>query len=74
MSTLALWAAGAAGSTVAPSKPKPSVFQRFVKAREVDAAHRIYSFLVILSDLRLKDLGYTAEDIQVLRQSRSPAR
>jgi uncharacterized protein YfaQ (DUF2300 family) len=74
MSTLALWAADAASSAGAPSEPKPSLFQRFVKARVVDAARRIYSVLVIQSDLRLKDLGYTAEDIQVLRQGRFPGR
>ena len=74
MSTLALWSADAAAPAVEPKKSKPSLFQRFAKAREAEAARRIYSFLAIHSDERLKDLGYSAEDIETLRQGRLPAR
>jgi hypothetical protein len=73
MSTLALWSAGAAAPAIERKKSKPSLFQRFAKAREAEAARRIYSFLAIQGDARLKDLGYTAEDIETLRQGRFPA-
>ncbi len=73
MSTLALWSAGAAVPAAEPRKSKPSLLQRFAKAREAEAARRIYSFLAIRSDERLRDLGYTAEDIEILREGRFPA-
>jgi uncharacterized protein YjiS (DUF1127 family) len=66
MSTLALWSADAA-STAIETRPKPSLFQRLIKAREREATRRVHTFLLTLSDERLRDLGYTREDIAALR-------
>jgi hypothetical protein len=75
MSTLALWPVEAAAPAIA-ARPKLGFFQRLVKAREREAWRRIHSFLGAQSDARLADLGYTAEEIQELRQGRAkmPAR
>ena len=67
MTTLALWPAEAATPTV-ELKAKPSLFQRLIKAREREAWRRIHMFLASHGDERLKDLGYTAKDIQAIRQ------
>jgi hypothetical protein len=71
MSTLAL-AASAAGA-VAGVEPntKPSLIQRLIAARERDTLRRIRAFIAVQSDQRLQDLGYTAEDIEAIRQGRS---
>jgi hypothetical protein len=80
MSTLALWRADAAAAPGVQPNAQPGLFQRFfqrlLRAREADATRRIYWFLATQSDERLKDLGYTAEDIQCMRrgQFRFPAR
>lgn len=66
MSTLALWSADAA-STAAESKPRPSLFARLIRSREREATRRVHSFLIVQSDERLKDLGYSFEDIAALR-------
>ena len=68
MSTIALPADVASPAT----EPKPRYFARLVKAREKDAMRRIHSYLVALSDRSLKDLGYTPEDIAILRDGRVP--
>jgi hypothetical protein len=70
MSTLALASAAGADAAVEPST-KPSLFQRLIEARERDALRRIHAFLAVESDQRLRDLGYTAEDIEAIRQGRS---
>ena len=69
MSTLALWSADTAVPAV-EAKPKLGFFQRLVKAREREAWRRIHHFLAAQSDARLLDLGYTAGEIQDLRQGR----
>ncbi len=69
MSTIALWAADAASPAI-ETKPKPTLFQRLVKARQKDAMRRIHTFLITQSDERLEDLGYTSEDIADLRQGK----
>jgi hypothetical protein len=66
MSTLALWSADAVSSTT-ETMPRPSLFARLIKSREREATRRIHSFLITQSDERLKDLGYTSEDIAALR-------
>jgi hypothetical protein len=73
MSTLALRSAGAVPAVEAKAT-KPGLFQRFVKAREAEAARRIYNFLATHDAERLKELGFTPEDIETLRQGRFPAR
>jgi hypothetical protein len=69
MSTLAL--ASAPGAVAAEPNTKPSLFQRLIAARESDALRRIHAFIAVQSDQRLRDLGYTAEDIETIRQGRS---
>ena len=70
MSTLALAPAPGAVAGVEPNT-KPSLFQRLIAARERDALRRIHAFIAVQSDQRLRDLGYTAEDIESIRQGRS---
>jgi len=69
MSTLALASADAAIAAVEP-KVKPALFQRLLEAREGQALRRIHAFLAAQGDQRLQDLGYTAADIEAIRQSR----
>ena len=69
MSTLALAAADTAVASVEP-RAKPSLFQRLLEAREKQALRRIHAFLAAQSDERLQDLGYTAADIEAIRQGR----
>jgi hypothetical protein len=69
MSTIALWPAEAATPAV-EANPRPGFFQRLIKAREKDARRRTHAFLAAQPDQRLLDLGYTAKDIQELRQGR----
>ena len=69
MSTLALWSADTTVPTVEP-KAKPSLLQRLIEAREKGALRRIQAFLNWQSDERLRDLGYTAADIEAIRQGR----
>ena len=73
MSTLALWSADTASPAI-ESKPRPSLFARLLKSREREAARRVHSFLMAQPDERLKDLGYSPEDIAALRagESRMP--
>jgi hypothetical protein len=66
MSTLALWSADSASSAIA-TKPRPGLFERLIKARERQATRHVYSYLNLQSDERLKDLGYTSEEIAALR-------
>jgi hypothetical protein len=66
MSTLALWSADAAAS-VTEGKPRSSLFARLIKSREREATRRVHSFLIAQPDERLKDLGYSSEDIAALR-------
>jgi hypothetical protein len=70
MSTLAVASAPGAAAAAEPNT-KPSLFQRLLEAREKDALGRIYAFLAVQSDQRLQDLGYTAADIETIRQGRS---
>jgi hypothetical protein len=70
MSTLALASASGAIAGVEPNT-KPGLFQRLIKARERDTLRRIHAFLAVQSDQRLRDLGYTAADIEAMRQGRS---
>jgi hypothetical protein len=69
MSTLAL--ASAPGTVAAEPYTKPGLFQRLIAARERDTLRRIHAFIAVQSDQRLQDLGYTAEDIEAIRQGRS---
>jgi hypothetical protein len=69
MSTLALASAPGAVAALGPTT-KPSLFQRLIAVRERDALRRIHAFLAVQSDLRLQDLGYSAEDIEAIRQGR----
>jgi hypothetical protein len=69
MSTLALWSADTTVPAVEP-KAKPSLFQRLIQAREKEALRHIQQFLNWQSDERLQDLGYTAADIEAIRQGR----
>lgn len=66
MSTLALWSADAV-SPATETTPRPSLFARLIKAREREATRRIHSFLITQSDERLRELGYTSDDIAALR-------
>lgn len=66
MSTLALGSAVAVSPAI-ESKPRPSLFQRLIEAREKEATRRVHAFLVTLSDERLHDLGYSPDDIAALR-------
>ena len=66
MSTLALGLADALASAAEP-KPKPSLFERLIAAREDQARRRGVSYLAWMDDERLKGLGFTAEDIEALR-------
>jgi hypothetical protein len=70
MSTLVLASAPGAVAAAEPNA-KPSLFQRLIEARARDALRRIHAFLAVQSDRRLQDLGYTAADIEVIRQGRS---
>jgi hypothetical protein len=67
MSTLALWSADTTIPAVAP-KAKPSLFQRLIEARERGVRRHIQAFLNWQSDERLQDFGYTAADIEAIRQ------
>jgi hypothetical protein len=69
MSTLALWSADTTVPGVAP-KAKPSLFQRLIEARERGVRRHILAFLNWQSDERLQDFGYTAADIEAIRQGR----
>jgi hypothetical protein len=71
MSTLAVWSADAASPAI-ETKSKPSFFERLIKSREKEAVRRIHTFLIMQSDERLRDLGYTAEDIAMLRDGKLP--
>jgi hypothetical protein len=70
MSTIALLAADGAAPAI-ETKPRSTFFQRLVKARQKDAMRRIHTFLMTQSDERLKDLGYTSEDIVELRKGKT---
>ena len=70
MSTLALASAPGAVAAAEPNT-EPSLFQRLIGARERDALRRIRAFIAVQSDQRLEGLGYTAEDIEAIRQGRS---
>jgi hypothetical protein len=70
MSSLALASAPGAVAAVEPNT-KPGLFQRLIAARERDALRRIHAFIAVQSDQRLRDLGYTAADIESIRQGRS---
>ncbi len=69
MSTLALASADAAVAAVEPRSTR-SLFQRLLEAREKQVLRRIHAFLAAQSDERLQDLGYTAADIEAIRQGR----
>ena len=66
MSTLALWSTDSVSAAIA-TEPRPSLFERLIKARERQATRQVYSYLNLQSDERLKDLGYTSKDIAALR-------
>ena len=77
MSTLVLRSADGFGPRIGAASEKPSLFQRFIKAREDAARRRILTYLAALPDRCLSDLGYAAEDIEVMRRGEfrfSPAR
>ena len=67
MSTTAFWLAGASVAGTG-KQPKVGFLQRLIKAREREALRRIHSFLSAQTDQHLKDLGYTPEDIQAMRE------
>lgn len=73
MSTLAVRLADAFASAAEP-KPKVSLVGRLIAAREEQAKRRVLGYLASMDGERLKDLGFTAEDIQALRNGelRSP--
>jgi len=69
MSTLALASADAVVSAVEPRSTR-SLFQRLLEAREQQVLRRIHAFLAAQPDERLQELGYTAGDIEAIRQGR----
>ena len=75
MSTLALSAADTTARAFEPNA-KPSLFQRLMLARERDARRHVQAYLNWQSDERLQGLGYTAAEIEAIRQGRPtlPAR
>jgi hypothetical protein len=75
MSTLALSAADTSARAFEPNA-KPSLFQRVMQARERDARRHMHAFLNWQSDERLGGFGYTAAEIEAIRQGRPtlPAR
>ena len=66
MSTLALGLADALASAAQP-KPKPSLLQRLIAAREEQVNRQVLHYLASMDDQRLTALGFAAEDIQALR-------
>jgi hypothetical protein len=69
MSSLALWSADTTVPAVEP-KAKPGLFQRLLEVRERGARRHIQAFLNWQSDERLKGFGYTAAEIEAIRQGR----
>jgi len=69
MSTLALSAADTTARAFEPNA-KPSLFQRLMQAREMDARRHVHAFLNWQSDERLKGFGYTAVEIGAIREGR----
>jgi hypothetical protein len=67
MSTLALGLADALASAAQP-KPKPSLLQRLIAAREEQVSRQVLSYLASMDDQRLAALGFTAEDVGDLRK------
>jgi hypothetical protein len=70
MSTLAIGAA-VVPAPAEEARRKPSLFQRFLTAREAEANRRLHAFLLAQSGASLMDLGFAAEDIAALRQGKS---
>lgn len=71
MSTLALRGAGVIASAVEP-KSELSFIQRLLKARENEAKRRVLTYLAAMDEGRLKELGFTQNDIDALRSGQLP--
>jgi hypothetical protein len=69
MSTLALWSTDTAAPAVQPNV-RPGLFQSLIEARERGVRRDIQAFLNWQSDEGLNELGYTAEEIEAIRQGR----
>ena len=68
MSTLALGLADALASAAQPKPKRLGLIQRLIEAREVQAKRRVLGYLTAMDDQQLTGLGFTAEDIEALRQ------
>lgn len=68
MSTLALGLADALASAAQPKPKRIGLVQRLIQAREDQAKRRVLGYLNAMDDQQLTSLGFTAEDIEALRQ------
>jgi hypothetical protein len=68
MSSLALGLADALASAAQPKPKRLGLVQRLIQVREDQAKRRVLGYLTPMDDQRLTSLGFTAEDIEALRQ------
>jgi uncharacterized protein YjiS (DUF1127 family) len=67
MSTLTMQLRGIASRDVSIATPQPGLLARLIESQDERARRHTLSFLAARTDQRLKDLGFSADDIRALR-------